>query len=82
MYTFNKSISNIINSFSHVFIVLPKCFYSNFRVLSPVKCLFMLYGVDDELQTDLLRRNETLKNSIQEKVWVLLFTTNSTLQHI
>ena len=42
----------------------------------------MLYGVDYELQTDLLRRNETLKNSKQEKVWVLLFTTNSTLQHI
>ena len=37
-------------------------------VLSPDKCSFMLLGVDDELQTNLVSGNETLENSIQEKV--------------
>ena len=37
-------------------------------VLNPDKCSFMLLGVDDELQTNLVCGNETLKNSKQEKV--------------
>ena len=37
-------------------------------VLNSDKGSFMLLGVDDELQTNLLCRNETLKNSKQEKI--------------
>ena len=37
-------------------------------VLNPDKCTFMLLGVNDELQTNLVCRNEILKNSKQEKV--------------
>ena len=37
-------------------------------VLNPDKCSFMLLVVDDEFQTKLVCRNETLKNSKQEKV--------------
>ena len=37
-------------------------------VLNPDKCSFMLLGVDDELQTNLVCGNETLKNSKQENV--------------
>ena len=37
-------------------------------VLNPDKCSFMLLGVDDELQTNLVCGNEALKNSKQEKV--------------
>ena len=37
-------------------------------VLKPDKCSFMLLGVDDDLQTNLVCGNETLKNSKQEKV--------------
>ena len=37
-------------------------------VLNPDKCSFMLLGVDDELQTNLVCGNETLKNSKKEKV--------------
>ena len=37
-------------------------------VLNPDKCSFMLLGVDDELQTNLVGGNETLKNSKKEKV--------------
>ena len=32
-------------------------------VLNPDKCSFMLLGVDDELQTNLVCGNETLKNN-------------------
>ena len=37
-------------------------------VLSPDKCSFILLGVHDDLQTNLVCGNETLKNSKQEKV--------------
>ena len=30
-------------------------------VLNPGKCSFMLSGVDDEIQTDIVYRNETFK---------------------
>ena len=65
LYTSDKSISNIMNSLSHDFTILSKCFYNNFMVVNPDKCSFMLLGVDDELQTNLVRGNETRK---QEKV--------------
>ena len=57
-----------MNSLSHDFTILSKWFYNNFMVLNPDKCSFMLLGVDDELQTNLVCGNETLKNSKQEKV--------------
>ena len=57
-----------MNSLSHDFTILSKWFYNNFMVLDPDKCSFMLFGVNDELQTSLVCGNETLKNSKQEKV--------------
>ena len=68
LYTSDKSVSNIMNSLSHDFTILSQWFYNNFMVLNPDKCSFMLLGVDDELQTNLVCGNETLKNSKQEKV--------------
>ena len=64
----DKSISNIMNSLSHDFTILAKWFYNKLIVLNPDKCSFMLLGVDNELQTNLVCANETLKNSKQEKV--------------
>ena len=66
-YSSDKSISNIMNSVSHDFTILSKWFYNNFMVFNPDKCSFMLLGVDDELQTNLVYGSETLKNSKQEK---------------
>ena len=60
LYTSDKSISNIMNSLSHDFTILSKWFYNNFIVLNPDKCSFMLLGIDDELQTNLVCGNETL----------------------
>ena len=63
-----KSVSNIMHSLSHDFTILPNWFNNNFMVLNPDKCTFMLLGVNNELQTNLVCGNETLKNSKQEKV--------------
>ena len=71
LHTSDKSISNIMNSLSHDFTILSKWFYNNFIVLNPDKCSFMLLGVDDELQTNVICGNETLKNSKQEKILVV-----------
>ena len=68
LYTSDKNISNIMNSLSHDFSILSKLFYNNVMFLNPDKCSFMLLGVDDELQTNLVCRNESLKNSKQEKL--------------
>ena len=51
-------------------------------VLNPDKCSFMLLGVDDELQTNLVCGNETLKNSKQEKVLGVTIGKNSISQCI
>ena len=48
-------------------------------VLNPDEC-FMLLCVDDDLQTNLVCGNETLKNSKQEKV--LVFTIHNKLNLI
>ena len=82
LYTSDKSISNMINSLSHDFTILSKWFYNKFMVLNPDKCSFILLGVDDELQTNLVCGNETLKNSKQEKVLGSLLTTNSISKRI
>ena len=68
LYTSNKSISNIMDSLSHGFTILSKCFYNNFILLDLDKCSFMLLGVYDELQSNLGCGDETLKSSKQEKV--------------
>ena len=68
LYTSDKNISNNMNSLSHSFTILSKWFYNNFMVLNPDKYSFILLGIDDELQTNLVCGNETLKNSKQEKV--------------
>ena len=67
MYALDKRVSTIIDSLSHESTILSKCFYNNFIVLNPGKCSFMLLGVDDSLQTNLVSGDEILKNTKQEK---------------
>ena len=49
-----KCVSTITNSLRHEFTILSKWFYNNFMVLNPEKFSFMLLGVDDSLQTNLV----------------------------
>ena len=66
MYTSDKHVTTIIDSISHEFIILAKWFYNNFMVHNPDKCQFMLLGVDDSLQTNLLCGDDIIKNAKQE----------------
>ena len=68
MYTSDKRVSTIIDSVRHEFTTLSRWFYNNFMVLNPEKCSFMLLGVDESLQTNLVCGHEILKNTKQEKV--------------
>ena len=62
-------------SLNHGFSILSNWFYKNLMVFNPDKCSFMLFGVRDELQTDLVSNNGTIKNSTDEP-WESLFITN------
>ena len=68
IYTSDKHVTIIIDSLNHEFTILSKWFYNNFMVLNPEKCSFMLLGVDESLQTNLVCGDEILKNKKQEKV--------------
>ena len=67
LYTCDKSISNIMNSLNHDFTILSKWFHNHFMVLNPDKCSFMLLGVDDELQTNLVCGMKLLKTVNKKK---------------
>ena len=54
MCTSDKSVSTIIDSLSHEFIILSKWFYTSFMVLNANKCSFMLLGVDDSLRANMV----------------------------
>ena len=69
MYGLDKRVSTIIDSLNHEFTILSKWFYNNFMILSLDKFSFVLLGVDDSLQTNLVCGDEILKNTKQEKVF-------------
>ena len=68
MHASEKRVSAIVDSLRHEFTILSKYFYNNFMVLNPEKCSFMLLGVEDSSQTNLVCGDETLKNWKQESV--------------
>ena len=49
-----KRVSTIIDSLRHEFTILSKWFYNNFMVLNPERCSFMLLGVDNSLEANLV----------------------------
>ena len=68
MYTSDKRVSTMIGSLRHEFTILSKWFYNNFMVCNPEKRSFMLLGVDDPLQTNLVCGDQILEKAMQEKV--------------
>ena len=67
IYTSDKRVSAIIDSLRHEFSILSKWFYNNFMVLNPGKCSFMLLGVDDSSQTNLVCGGVFLKTQNRKK---------------
>ena len=68
MYSGDKSINNTMMSLIHGFSILSNWIYKNLLFLNLGKCSFMPFGVKDELQTDLVSNNATIKNSKSEKI--------------
>ena len=73
MNSCEKIINNIMTSLNHDFALLSNWFHKNFMALNPNKCSFMLFDVKDELQTDLVSKNISIRNSKEEKVVGITF---------
>ena len=67
MYTSDKRVSTIIGSLRHEFTILSKWFYNNFMVRNPEKRWFMLLGVDDPLQINLVCGDQILEKKNRKK---------------
>ena len=76
MYTSDKRVSAFTDSLRRESAILSKWFYNNFMVLNPEKCSFMLLGVDNSLQANLVCGDKILQNEKQERMLVV------TLLHI
>ena len=80
LYISDKSISDTMNFLRHYFSILSNG--STIMVLNPDKRSFMLLGVYDDFETNLVCGNKTLKNSKQEKVLEVTIDRNSISQRI
>ena len=65
-----------MTSLNQDFANLSISLYKNFMVLSTDKCSFMLFGVKDELQTDLVSNSVIIKNSKEENELGITFDSN------
>ena len=68
LYAYNKNLESVICNLRQEFSVLSNWFYDNYMVLNPGKCHFMLFGVKENEQFDLLCYDITLKHSSHEKI--------------
>ena len=65
-----------MTSLNQDFTNLSISLYKNFMVLSTDKCSFMLFGVKDELQTDLVSNSVTIKSSKEKNELGITFDSN------
>ena len=68
LYTYNKNLGTLICNLRQEFSILSNWFHDNYMVLNPGKCHFMLFGVKENEQFDLIYNNITLKHSSHEKI--------------
>ena len=65
---YNKNLETVICNLRQDFSILSNWFYYNYMVLNPGKCPFMLFGVKENEQFDLICNHITLKHSSHEKI--------------
>ena len=65
-----------MTSLNQDFANLSISLYKNFMVLSTDQCSFMLFGVKDELQTDLISNSVTIKSSKEKNELGITFDSN------
>ena len=68
LYTYNKKLETVICNLRQEFSMLSNWFYGSYMVLNPGKCHFMLFGVKENEQFDLICNDITLKHSSHEKI--------------
>ena len=68
LYDYNKNLEPVIYNLRQEFSILPNWFYDNYMVLNPGKCPFMLFGVKENEQFDMICNDITLKHSSHEKI--------------
>ena len=68
MYAYNKNLETVISNIRQEFTILSNWFHGNYMVLNPGKCHFMLFGVKENEQFDLICNDITLKHSSHEKI--------------
>ena len=66
MYTSDKRVSTITGSLRNEFTILPKWFYNKFMVRNPEKSSFVLLGVGDPLQTNLVCGDQILEKKYRK----------------
>ena len=66
MYSSDKNI-NVMTLLNYDFAISSNWFYKSFMVFHSDKSSFMLFGVKDELQIDLVSNNVTIESSKEEK---------------
>ena len=72
LYAYNKNLETVICNLRQEFSILSNWFYDNYMVLNPGKCHFMLFGVKENEQFDLICNDITLKHSSHEKNLVVI----------
>ena len=68
LYAYNKNLETVICNLRQEFSILSNWFYDNYMVLNPWKCHFMLFGVKENEQFDLICNVITLKHSSHKKI--------------
>ena len=68
LYAYSKNLETVIYNLRQEFSILSNWFYDNYMVLNPGKCHFMLFGVKENEQFDLICNDITLKHSSHEKI--------------
>ena len=67
LYAYNKNLETVTCNLRQEFSISSNWFNDNYIMLNPGKCHFMLFGVKENEQFDLLCNDNTLKHSSHEK---------------
>ena len=67
IYAYNKNLGTFVCNLRQEFSILSNLFYGNYMVLNIGKCHFMLFGIKDDEQFDLISNDITLKHSSHGK---------------
>ena len=79
LFTYNKNLETIICNLRQEFSISSNWFCDNYTVLNPENCHFMLFGVKENEQFDLLYNDISLKHSSHQKILNVKITSDHKL---